>query len=440
MHPGAGEGVVGVRRVPALEGQQQGGGALGGPRVHRHPAQIAYPLLDALPQRGLVGPDRRVRRQQPLTTPREPIGRHGPQLRDEVHRRAGPRHQLVRERAEFEALRYGIGGRRQLVRAESAEQFRPGGEHTVVGAEELVRGADEEVRPQPVQVHRAVRREMDRVHVQQRACLVGESGDRRDVGPGADQIGRAGHRDQPGAAGELRADGLRGQFTGRRVEVGPPHHRPHPLGRLHPRADVGIVVEPADHHLVPRLPRPGQGAREVVRELGGAPAEDDPARIRAQQIRHRPPEFPDDLLRVDLAGQSGAPVGQRTAHRLADRGDDGGRGLGAAGAVEVRRAGAQGGELCAHRADVVRQGGSSVRWWAAGSRRDHRRAVSSGGRSLGPAPRKRLCGEHAERPLARGRTAPGSDARPSVRIRLPAHRNAPSPNMAMILRSNFPET
>src|SRR5215471_7368844 len=54
------------------------------------------------------------------------------------------------------------------------------------------------------------------------------------------------------------------------------HQTVAPRGGLHPRPDVGVVVEPGYHDLVPPLPAPGQRLGEPVGEGGHVRAQDDP--------------------------------------------------------------------------------------------------------------------------------------------------------------------
>lgn len=248
----------------------------------------------------------------------------------------------------------GVRGGEELVRTQGLQQLRPCGEDAVVGAEELVGGADEEVRAEVFHVDRGVRGVVHAVDVEQRPGVVHEAGYLRERRPGADQVGGSGDGDQARAVGQHGADVVGGQLTGRRVEVRPPDGGAGPLGGPDPGADVGVVVEAGDDHLVPGRPRRGEGAGEVVDELGGAAPEDDAGRLRAQQVRHGPAGLDDDGVRVALAGQQLSAVRQRAGECVGDGLDDGQRRLGAAGAVEVRGTGGEGGELRADRTDVVR--------------------------------------------------------------------------------------
>src|SRR5690606_41927661 len=67
---------------------------------------------------------------------------------------------------------------------------------------------------------------------------------------------------------------------------------------------VGFALRrvPARSPLFPytTLFRSGEGAGEVVRELGGAAPEDDAGGIRTQQVGHRPAGVGDDVIGVAL--------------------------------------------------------------------------------------------------------------------------------------------
>ena len=176
-------------------------------------------------------------------------------------------------------------------------------------------------------------------------------------GRGADQVGCRGGGDQPGALADRGGDGIRRQLTGRRVEVDPAHGGAHRLGRLHPRPDVGVVVEPGHDHLVARPPALRQGPREVVGERGGAAAEHDAARVGPEQVGQGGAAVGDHLLGTALRRGDGAAVGDRAGQRVGDGPADDVRGLAAAGAVEVRGPLGERGEVGTDRGDVERHTG-----------------------------------------------------------------------------------
>ena len=142
--------------------------------------------------------DRGERRDQPL--PAGALARS--KTREEVDGRGGAGQQLVGQGAEFESLGHVVRGRQELVGRQPVEPVRTGGEHAEVGAAELVRRAGEEVGAHRRHVDGGVRRVVNAVDVEQRPGLVDDVGDLADGRPGADQVGRRGDGDQPGALGD----------------------------------------------------------------------------------------------------------------------------------------------------------------------------------------------------------------------------------------------
>ncbi len=112
------------------------------------------------------------------------------------------------------------------------------------------------------------------------------------------------------------------------------------------------MVEPGDDDLVTRGPGLGEGAREVVRQLGHAPAEDDALRIRAEKVAHRFAGGDHDLVGPALGGGEAAAIGKRGGHGAGDGLGDHLRGLRAAGTVEVRGPFVQCWELLADGHDI----------------------------------------------------------------------------------------
>lgn len=222
-------------------------------------------------------------------------------------------------------------------------------------AEELVRRAHEEVRAEGCDVDRGVRREMHAVDVYERADLVRALGDAGDVWPRAEHVRRAGHGDEPRALVHDVVEFLvEAQIGGLGVEREPPHGRPDALGRLHPRAHVGIVVELGDDDLIARAPRLRKVTREVVRELRGATPVDDAARVGAHEVGSGSAEGGDGIRRVLLRERARAAIRERSGERRGDRlAHDRGR-LRAAGPVEVGDTGGERGEPAAQRGDVER--------------------------------------------------------------------------------------
>jgi hypothetical protein len=272
---------------------------------------------------------------------------------EEVDRGRRPGHELVGQGAELEALGHVVRRRQQLGRGQRLEQGRIGGEDAAVRAEELVRRAGEEVRAERAHVHRGVGGQVDSVDGEQRPGRMNPRGDLRDRRPGADQVRRTRDGDQPRPLGEHLGDVVGGELAGRRVERRPAHGRTGGLGGDHPRPDVRVVVEAGDDDLVAVPPAGGQRAGDVEGELGGAAAEDDPARIGAEEVGQGLPGVADDVVGQPFRGGDPAAVGDRRGERRGDRPSDGLGHLGAAGAVEVGGARPQRREVRPDRGDVV---------------------------------------------------------------------------------------
>ena len=136
-------------------------------------------------------------------------------------------------------------------------------QHAVVGSEELVGRADEEVRTDLGDVDWCVRRQMDAVeHASARtACTAAVIAGRS--GPGSEQVGRTGQGHQPGPLRELGLDvatvssaDSRSNSTHRTVAPRAPPPVTH-------RTDVAVVVEARHDDLVTRGPGLGESAGEV---------------------------------------------------------------------------------------------------------------------------------------------------------------------------------
>ena len=228
-----------------------------------------------------------------------------------------------------------------------------------MGSEELVGRAGQEVR--------AEGREVDRTRGARGGRRRRRSAPRRRArgprSPGRRASCRGGWTPPVNATSLVRSPSTastrrRVELAGRGVEVDPADGGPDRLGGQHPRAHVGVVVEPGDDDLVARAPALGQGAGEVHGQLGHRPSEDDPGRVGGEQVADGRPGRDDGCLGVALGGRRVAAVGQgRDQHVVHRLGHDVGR-LRAARPVEVGRAGAgpllQLREVGSHPGDVVR--------------------------------------------------------------------------------------
>ncbi len=188
---------------------------------------------------------------------------------------------LEGQRAELPAVRGLVGRRVELVRVELLEDLRTRAEHRHVRAEPLVGAAADHVGAERGEVVPAVRRGVDGVDVHARADRVGGGDDPGQVRDGADRVRRGGHRDPLGALGQHRLDRAR-----RQLQASPrPARRsapstPRALGRDHPRAHVGVVVQPRADDLVARREPAHDGRREAHRQRREARPEADARRAR----------------------------------------------------------------------------------------------------------------------------------------------------------------
>ena len=187
-------------------------------------------------------------------------------------------------------------------------------------AEELVRRAGQEVGAEGGQVHGGVRargaprRRTTARHGRARGRAI------------AGRSGRVPSRfDAPvTATRRVRADSSAATSSGRSSPVS----RSNPTQRtvaptasrgLHPRPDVGVVVQPGDHHLVAGRPRARQRPGQVVGQGGHAPAEDHPARVGADEVGHRRPGLEHDLVGAARGGADVAAVGDARQQGGGDR-------------------------------------------------------------------------------------------------------------------------
>ena len=185
--------------------------------------------------------------------------------------------------------------------------------------EELVGRAHVEVRAEGRGIHRGMSSEVDTVDVHERSDLVRPRGDRSDRRNRAEEIGCRRHGDQPRAVVHDLGEIAQVELGGVGIHPQPADDHPASLGGLDPRPHIAVVIELRDHDLVTHRPRLGQGARDVVRDLGRAASVHDPARVGAEQVGDRLAKRGDRVVGIALARDRGAPVGQRTGQRAGDR-------------------------------------------------------------------------------------------------------------------------
>jgi hypothetical protein len=281
--------------------------------------RIAQRLVQPVEQRALVGGHRGHRGAQPVPPG---AGREVVQRGQVLDRRGDPGEQLEGVPAALEPVGYPVGHRQQLLGLQLRQQLRVGHHRSHVRAAPHVGGDGEEVGTQGADVEQVVRGGVRAVDVDQRADRVRAPGDRRDVRAGADRGAGRRHRDQPGAGAEQLVVLPVGELAGLDVHLGPAHGHAGAGRQLHPGPHVGVVVEPADHHLVAGSPGPGQRAGHGPGQPGGVRPEDDAGGHPADQVGDGGAGAGDQPLRTGGRREDPAAVGHRHPHRLRHREHD----------------------------------------------------------------------------------------------------------------------
>ena len=127
-------------------------------------------------------------------------------------------------------------------------------EHTHVWPEELVRRTDQKIDAERLNVDRAMRREMHRVHPDASARGVCELGDAPHVIDGAEGVGGITDRHEPRALRQQLRQLVQIERAARPIDRDAPNHDA-ALLEIEPRADVRVVVEVAHDELVARTKR-----------------------------------------------------------------------------------------------------------------------------------------------------------------------------------------
>ena len=224
------------------------------------------------------------RREQPFR--RDPGGavRHDPG--QEVDRRRGARHQLVGQGAQLEPLgTSSVEGSSLSGRSVSAGRLgRPAPRSAARGTCTASRRRSR----RPARRRRSARGRCSAPHRRRRSAPTAwaRAAIARDVGPGAEQVGRRGDGDQPGPVGEHVGDVVRGRARRSRDRTRPSARSPRrAAAAIDPGPDVRVVVEPGHDDLVAWRPARGQRAGEVEGERGHAAAEDDAAGVERRAGR-----------------------------------------------------------------------------------------------------------------------------------------------------------
>ena len=205
-------------------------------------------------------------------------------------------------------------------------------------AEELVRRARQVVAIPPLDVQGQMRCEVYRIDEHLGACLVRARDHfphRRDT---AHDVRCGGEGHQPGAAAQLRSPVVQIQRAVLAVDRRLAHGGPGILGRLHPRREVGVVLEGGEQHLVAGAPGAAQGPGQREGEGGHVGAEHHQVRFAAaHQICRRLVRAPQHGITFaagdELPVHVGVGVGEVAPHGL----DDARRHLAARRAVEKDR-------------------------------------------------------------------------------------------------------
>ena len=258
----------------------------------RTAVSAADPFQEADRERPLVSRDRPVRSGEPVSA----SGAGGPgetgQVVDGGDESGQP---FVVLGAGLPSVGCVIRRGNQLVRCPGLEEAPARSEDAEMGPEELVRGADEEVGADPVQVEEAVLGEMHAVHRDESTHVLRARHQfprRRDR---ADGIGCEGERDEPGPWGQGGGEGVHVDGDVFLANVHPSDGGAGVGCRHHPRADVRVVIQPSHDDLVAGLERFRERPGHVEEESRRIRAEDDLVRLgpreiggRAACLRHQP--------------------------------------------------------------------------------------------------------------------------------------------------------
>ncbi len=240
------------------------------------------------------------------------------------------------ERAGLEAVPRRMRVRRaEAVRRQALGQVTADRGQAEMGAEELVRRAEQHVGAQRLAVEPPVRGDVHRVGPRQGADLVRRRGDAGRVGNVAESVRGQRVCDHPGPLADQRLQRLDVERAVGRVDRRDPDDEAPVLRRAEPRADVGVVVELGDDDLVAGLERAPErvGEQEVERRHVGA--EGDLARLGSDQLGRRLVRVGEQRVGLARAGERTSRVRVRALEVGRHRFDHRARHLRAAGPVEV---------------------------------------------------------------------------------------------------------
>ena len=169
----------------------------------------------------------------------------------------------------------------------------------------------------------------------ERAGAVRRRGDPGRVADVAERVGSQRVGDHAGALADQRLERVEVERAVGRVDRGDADHQAAVLRGPEPRADVGVVVELRDDHLVAGRERARDRVREEEVERRHVGAEGDLAGLGAEEVGRRLVGGGEQRVGLARAGEGAAGVRVRALQVAAHRLDHGGRHLRAAGAVEV---------------------------------------------------------------------------------------------------------
>ena len=227
-------------------------------------------------------------------------------------------------------------------------------------AEELVRRADEDVAAPRRDVDRPVRAVVHGIDPRERAGLVRELDDPRDIRTGPDRVRRRRERDDLRPRRALRREVVEVERE-IVVDVDELHDDADVLLQRQPWRDVRIVVEPRHEHLVRRLELPGERPGEEEVERGHALAERDLLRRTAEERACLLPRTGHERVRPAGRLVGRADVGVVRPEIGRDRVDHLVRALRPARPVEEREPPVERREARADRVDVEQRGAHETR-------------------------------------------------------------------------------
>ena len=235
-----------------------------------------------------------------------PGARSGSEVGEVVDRGDRPGEGLVAQCAGLEPVpgRVLVGGP-DAVGRQALGELAADRRDTEMRTEELVGRAEQHVGAERIAIEPAVRRQVHPVRPGERPGPVRRGGDPGRVADVAERVRGQRVGDHAGALADQRLQRVEVERAVGRVDRSDANLEPAVLGGPEPGADVGVVVELGDDHLVPGL----EGARDRVREQeverGHVGAEGDLAGLGPHEVRRRLVRGGEQ--RVGLPGAAKAP-------------------------------------------------------------------------------------------------------------------------------------